>query len=183
MGRRGLVWAVCVGFVAACSGGGGTAATTTTTSSTTRTTAPTTTTTSPEDAVKAAYLAYWKMIDRVSMTPDPEDPELPQRMVDPRLSNARDELATERARGRTTRTPPGGKYSHVIQSVTLDKDNATVNDCSVDDQVVYGPDDVVLDSAVTTKHFVASFVRTADTWKVADVRIVRQESGEQSCAA
>src|SRR4051812_11279994 len=101
IGRLALMGLV---LIAACSGGGsGSAASTTTTTSTTSTTVASTTTTTPEEAVKAAYLAYWKMIDRLSVAPDPDDPELAQRMVDPRLSSARDELATERAKGQSTR--------------------------------------------------------------------------------
>src|SRR3954469_6169110 len=117
MGRFGrTVVVVVVVLAAACSsGGGGSAGGTTTT--TTSTTVPTTSTTTVEDAVREAYLAYWKMIDRLAAAPDPNDPELADRAVDPILSNARDVLTSQRTRGETTRTPANGKYSHVLQSV------------------------------------------------------------------
>src|SRR5690242_7563572 len=97
-----------VGFVglsllAACSGGGSgpaAKATTTTVASTTTTLAVTTTTT-PEDAVKQAYLDYWKMIDRLNAAPDPADPELPQRIAEPLLSTVKDQLSTQRSEGHT----------------------------------------------------------------------------------
>ena len=169
-------------LLAACSGGGGgSAASTTTSSATTSTTLATTTTTSPEEAVKAAYLAYWKMIDRVSVNPDPDDPELPQRMVDPRLSNARDELATEKAKGHSTRTPDGGRYSHDVTNIQVSGQHATIADCSIDDQVVFGPDGSPIDSEVTTKHYAVSLVLVADTWKVADSRIIEASSGIGQC--
>ena len=97
---RGL-WAglVALGLLAACSSGGGSAAKTTTTSTTTSTTAPTTTTTAPEDAVKAAYLDYWKMVDRLAAAPDPDDPELAQRAMDPVLSDVLNDISTRKAQG------------------------------------------------------------------------------------
>src|SRR3954453_20059538 len=106
MGRGLLAGVAALGLVAGCSsGGGGSAAKTTTTTATTSTTLAPTSTTTPEDAVKDAYLAYWKMIDRLFVSPDPGDSELAQRTIDPILSFLQDDLATRRSEGRTTRVP------------------------------------------------------------------------------
>src|SRR3954463_98021 len=114
MGRFGrTVVVVVVVLVAACSsGGGGSVAGTTTT--TTATTVATTSTTTVEDAVREAYLAYWKMIDRLAAAPDPNDPELADRAVDPILSIVRDDMATRKSEGRSTRPPANSKYQHQI---------------------------------------------------------------------
>jgi|GEM_PF-4060478 len=181
---RGIGAAVLVALLAACSGGGGDAAVTTTTATTLpASSAPTTTTLSPEAEVEAAYLAYWKMVDRLSAAPDPNDPELEQRAVDPVLSSARDVLTTSAARGEVTVTPPNAEYSHSIQSIELHGTEATVRDCSVDDQVVLNRDGQVIDGAVTTKHYIATLVRTGAVWKVSDVKIVEQAAGALSCGA
>src|SRR4051812_33913809 len=124
MGRFGRTVVVIVAVLGAAGSGGGSGArggTTTpppaaaapaTTTTTTSTTAPTTSTTTVEDAVREAYLAYWKMIDRLAAAPDPDDPELPQRAIDPVLSIVRDDMTTRRSEGRTTRPPANSKYVH-----------------------------------------------------------------------
>src|SRR4051794_39444938 len=112
--------ALLVAVLAACSGGrggGGTAPTTTTTSSPTTTSEATTTTLSPEEQVKAAYLAYWQTIDRLSAAPNPDDPQLTSVATEPVLSNARNALRTSAARRERTVTPPNGQYAHAIESV------------------------------------------------------------------
>src|SRR5437899_2433416 len=80
VGMRGIGRIAVLGLVllAACSGGGGGSAASTSTTTSTSTTLATTTTLSQKEAVKAAYLAYWKMIDRLAGAPDPNDPELTQ---------------------------------------------------------------------------------------------------------
>src|SRR3954451_14881860 len=89
-------------LLAACSGGGGgSAASTTTTTSTTSTTVASTTTTTPEEAVKGADLAYWRMIDRLNAAPDPNDSVLADRTLDPLLSFVKGTLATQAVEGRT----------------------------------------------------------------------------------
>src|SRR3954468_6650886 len=98
MGRFGRNVLVLGVLLAACSGGGGSAQAPSTTT-TTATTAPTTSTTTVEDAVKEAYLAYWKMIDRLNESPNPNDPELSSRVLDPFLSEVRDELTSQASTG------------------------------------------------------------------------------------
>jgi hypothetical protein len=178
----GLAGIVLVATLAACSGsGGGTAAPTTTTTAPTTTSEATTTTLSPEAQVKAAYLAYWQTIDRLSAAPNPDDPQLASVATDPVLSSARDVLRTSAARQERTVTPPNGRYSHVIQSVRLADRSAVIGDCSIDDQVVLSLDGQVLDGAVTTKQYEAVVLEDA-AWKVSDVRIVSQHAGATECA-
>lgn len=171
--------------LAACSGGGSSSAgkSTTTTLASTTTTLAVTTTTSPEDAVKQAYLDYWKMIDRLEAAPDPDDPELALRAVEPRLSATKDGLATSKAKGETVRTPPNGLYSHVVQTVDVNALTATVTDCSVDDQVQFDRDGNAIDAVVTTKHYESKLVFVDSTWKVSSVNIASQEDGAHPCAA
>src|SRR4051812_30314667 len=117
-------------LVAACSGGGsGSAAPTTTTTSTTSTTAASTTTTTPEEAVKAAYLAYWKMIDRLNAAPDPADTELVTLTADPLLSQVRDDLTSKRSVGHTYETSNGRPNAHTVSGVQTTDGSATLHDC------------------------------------------------------
>lgn len=183
---RGVFGAVVVlGLLAACSGGGsGSAAkTTTTTASTTTTTVAVTTTTTPEDAVKQAYLDYWKMIDRLIAAPDASDPELELRAVDPLLSAVRDDMSTRKSEGRTTRPPANSKYAHVIQKVIVSATTATIVDCYVDDRVQFSADGSVLNDAVSTDNATSTLVLAAGAWRVSSVDIRELGAGDLGCAA
>jgi hypothetical protein len=182
MGRRGLVWAVCVGFVAACSGGGGTAATSTTTSSTTPTTAPTTTTTTPEDAVRNAWDGYWSMVVRLSGAPDGDDPELSQRVAEPLLSALRDDFTTQKSKGQTVVTRPGAQYAHRLDAVSISDGKATLTGCKIDDSTTLGPSGEVVDDSVATSNIAAVFILDGAAWKAMDVRFTGMTTGISGCA-
>src|SRR5262245_33425163 len=138
--------------LAACSGGGGsTAASTTTSAAPTSTSEAPTTTLSPEDQVKAAYLAYWQMADRLGRKPDPMDPELPQRTEDPLLSMIRDGLTTQAAQGRTFVINEGRPNEHRLGHVQVNRTSATLADCFVDGRSELDGNGVVIDDAIVSK--------------------------------
>lgn len=172
-------------LLAACSGGGSSSAakTTTTVSSTTTTTPAPTSTTTPEDAVKQAYLDYWKMIDRILAAPDPNDPEISQRAADPLFSSLRDQLTTSKATGHHTSVPQGNTNTHRIDSVQVTGASAQVTECFVDGRVEFGPNGEVVDGATVTKVGHASLTLSADQWKVADIRFDQRTPGVSGCAA
>jgi hypothetical protein len=170
-------------LLTACSGGSGSAAKTTTTSTTTSTTAPTTTTTSPEDAVKTAYLDYWKMVDRIGLAPNPDDPELETRTADPLLTTLRGDLSTRQSQNRSTRLPSDPALnSHRVDSVTINSTNATVDDCFVDGRIAVNGDGSTND-AVVTKRTMGKLVLAGSSWRVADVQFVEKINGVAGCAA
>src|ERR671911_1658895 len=68
-----------------------------TTSTSETTIASTTTTQDPEAEVEAAYLAYWEMAERLLAAPDPDDPEIAQRVIGSARAKLVDSLATLRA--------------------------------------------------------------------------------------
>jgi hypothetical protein len=172
-----------LGLLVACSSGGGSAAKTTTTSTTTATTAPTTTTTSPEEAVKTAYLDYWVILDRLAAAPDPDDPALAGRAVDPVFTDVRTDLATRKAQGRTTRPPANSKYAHHVQQIDVAGTTATLMDCFVDDRVQYASDGTVINDHVSTANATVTLVQINADWKVSDVQIRKVGDGNLGCAA
>jgi len=172
-------------LLAACSGGGsGSAAkTTTTVSSTTTTTVAVTTTTTPEDAVKQAYLDYWKMSDRLSAVPDPNDPELAQRAAEPLLSFVRDNLSTEKAEGRTFTVPAGKPNDHRIQSVQISGSAATLTECFIDGRAELDHDGNVIDDSVFSKLGSATLVQSGGVWLLTAVNFTQRTPGDGGCAA
>ena len=173
---------VCVGLVAACSSGGGGSAATTTTSSTTSTSAPTTTTT-PEDAVKAAYLAYWKMIDRLFGAPDPNDAELSQLAAEPLLSKLRDQLSTKRSEGHRYIVSADRRNEHAVLSASVENTSASISDCFVDGRTEVDSSNAVVDNAVATKLAHATLAFDGAHWKVNDLQFVQETEGVSGCAS
>jgi len=131
--------------------------------------------------VKAAWTAYWKTIDRLIAAPDPDDPELAQRAVDPILSSVRDDMATRRSEGRTTRPPPNSKYEHHIQRVDLATGTATVTDCYIDDRIQFRSDGTVLNDEVSTVSATGQLTSASGQWKVDRVEIKELGSGDVGC--
>jgi len=168
--------------LAACSGGGSTAATTTTsTTASHTTTSATSTTLSQEEEVKAAYLAYWQMIDRLSAAPDPNDPELAQRVAEPFLSFLRDDFATRAQQGRTVRFPHTVASSHNVRDIQVASGTATITDCFIDDRVAIDRSGSVIDDEIVTKVMHATM--SGDPWLVTNVRTTSQTPGVVGCGA
>ena len=182
MGRGLATGLVALLFLAACSSGGSSAAKTTTTSTTTSTTVATTTTAPPEDAVKQAYLDYWKILDRLGAAPDPDDPALAARAVDPVLSSVRADLSTRKAQGLTIQLPSGSKYAHVIRGTVVNGNSATVSDCFVDDRIQVAADGTVVNDHVSTAAAMATLIATGSDWKVSSVQIQKTGDGDLGCA-
>ncbi|MEY2447753.1 MAG: hypothetical protein QOH79_1229 [Acidimicrobiaceae bacterium] len=175
---------VALGLLTACSGGSGSSAKTTTTSTTTSTssTVVTISTTDPQDAVKQAYLDYWAILDRLAAAPDPGDPALAQRAIDPVFSSVQGDLSTRKAQGRTTRIPPNSKYAHHIQSAVVHDTTASLTDCYVDDRVQFSADGAVINDHVSTLAATVTLVQVAGDWKVSDVQIEKRGDGDLGCA-
>jgi len=171
-------------LLAACSdGGSGSAAkTTTTVSSTTSTTVAVTTTTTPEDAVRAAWTAYWAMIVRLAGAPDGTDPELAERAGEPLLSALRDDFTTQKSKGQRVIMSPGSRYDHRLDAVSVNGTSAVLAGCKIDDSTTIGPSGEVVDDSVITSNITASFVLDGSVWKAVDVKFTNPTPGISGCA-
>jgi hypothetical protein len=123
------------------------------------------------------------MIDRLIAAPDPDDPELAQRAIDPVLSDVRSDMGTRKAQGRTTRPPANSKYLHHIQQVSISGASSTVVDCFVDDRIQYGPDGTVLNDNVSTARSTGVLVQVGVNWIVSQVHNEKIGEGDVGCAA
>jgi hypothetical protein len=175
-----------------CGGGGQTSAASSSSSSTpaissaespTTVTIVTTTTVKPEDEVKAAYLAYWTMVERLLQTPDSNDPELPTRAVDPVLSFLSDDLADFVAEGHHVVFRAGGRYVHRFLSASVAGSLATVTGCQLDDSITETLAGDVIDDSISTSQIRATFVRDAGVWKASVVSLDSEVKGLVGCDA
>ena len=188
MRRFGLIAAGALFAVSACGGGskGDSASTSSSSapasSSSSTPTTVTTTTVKPEDEVKAAWDAYWKTVERLLQAPNPDDPELPSRAVDPVLSFLRDDLANFVAKRQHVVFRPGGKYVHRFISASIAGSSATVSGCQLDDSITETLSGEVVDDSISTRQIRATFHRDGGVWKASNVSFESEVEGLVGCA-
>jgi hypothetical protein len=135
----------------------------------------------PKADAQRALDAYWAMLKRLYGAPDPSDPELTQRAVDPSLSAIRDLLTTRKAIGQVVQYD-GATY-HVDTTVTsASNDAATFSGCIVDGaRLVDSHTGAVLNDKVTTSRIQGSLVLDGGAWKVKRFDVLRKVDGEVAC--
>jgi hypothetical protein len=184
---RALLAATVLAVLAACAGGSSTTAASTSStsqSSSSSSTATTTTTpATPEEAVKAAYLAYWKMVDRLFAAPDPTSADLARLAADPLLTVVRDNLATKQAQGHTYTRPDDRPSSHRLDAVSVAGSSAEVTDCYVDGSVERDASGAVVDDAISTRHARATLALASGAWRLTDLEFPSSTPGVSGCAA
>jgi hypothetical protein len=181
--RAVVLVAVVIGLAAAACGGGDgeerPSADLPSSASTASTSPPTTTV---EDAVREAYEAFLAMLRRLTTTTvDPHDPELASRAVDPTLSALRTNLTTWRTEGQIW--IPGDQTRHVIESVVLDGDTATVTACLVGNDVLVesGANDVQPRAPDAARDKV-TMVNQGGEWLVQYVDVLQEWKASSECA-
>jgi hypothetical protein len=143
---------------------------------------PTTTAPSVEEEVEAAYLAYWDLAQRLAAAPDLADPEIADRATGAVLDQLTESLTALEARGEVV--VAGDGYRHDIQSVGVDGDTATIDDCSVDDAARLEADSGdVIEERLVTVSYQATLTLDGRTWRVGDLTQIAIWEGVAGCAA
>jgi hypothetical protein len=177
-----LVGVVVLGGVA-CGGDDDEESTGSTSRSTTTALTTTTTTTNPSAAVQTAYLAYWDAYLKAVTEPvNPELPELQALMTGSHMRVVTRNLRNMQANAHAVRERENSQYRNVLETVDFIDDSANFTACSYDDLVTY---DVVteqpVDNSVATKWLEGQMVLEDDGWKVAELEIIRRETGDDQC--
>jgi len=181
--------------LAACSGSGGEQSTDTsttiseltTTSSTVETTATTTSDpgTSPEDQATSAYLRFWDVrLEANGDPPDPDHPGFATVATGEQLDNAIAETRDRLEQGLALRSAEPSIASHEVRVVRIDGATAELQDCFVNDGIVFrtSTGEIVDDSVVTRS--VAAVMESVDgEWKLARATVIQQWEGVAGCAA
>lgn len=150
------------------------------TTAATPTTSPATTAPSPEAEVEEAYLAYWEMAARLSAAPNPDDPEIAERAVDPVLGVITDSLSTLRAQGQEVHL--GDQYARDVTSVVVNGDEAVVRDCTIDDgERRDGSSQEVIDRYLNTVLLEATLVSVEGRWLVREIDQLNSWDGAVAC--
>lgn len=180
----------------ACGGGDGRADRGSTSTSTTRrstasstsTTADgasgTTVATSQEEELTARYLGFWQArFEANQQPPDPDSPALREFATGEQLENVVSETRKRLDEGLALRAPDPSVASHDVTVVSIDGDRAEVQDCFVNDGVVYdAATGEAVDSSVVTRSVSGVMVREGGDWKLAGATVIQEWEGVAGCA-
>jgi hypothetical protein len=165
----------------------------TTSSSTTSLTPPTDTSTSTsgtggtnaaEQEVIDRYVAYWDARTAANTgVPNPAHPALAQFATGEQLQAVVAETQANFDEGLAFRPAEQPANFHQVRVVSIEGDAAVVQDCRVDDEVVYhrGTGDIVND-AVATHNVRGELTRVDGEWRLARVELVQRWEGVSGCA-
>jgi hypothetical protein len=130
--------------------------------------------------VKAAYLAYWDMLERLSEAPNPDDPEIATLATGQARTDLVEGLSRLKQAGQRLST--GDRTSHTVSDITIRKGKpAQLRDCDVDDSSLLDRNGEVLDQAITTTLWDVRLVGHDGDWSVAEFRRVKAWKGEEDC--
>lgn len=152
----------------------------------TTTTVASTTTLSPEQQaeadVRAAYDAYRGMSERLAAAPDPDDPEIDQRVTGPARDKLLDSLTTMQAQ--QERIEFGPSNSHRVVEVVIEGSTATVTDCVMDEGArVSDLTGERTEFPATPGLFVVTMESSSSGWLVASIRKPPAAEVEPTCGA
>ena len=149
-------------------------------SSTTTTTTPP----APEEEIVNRYLGFWEARFRANQPPpNPEDPALEQFATGEQLANVVAETRGNLDKGLAFRRPGEGVRQSKVDVVSRDGDAAVLQDCNVNDGVVFRfATGEVVNDAVVTHNVRATMQRVGGVWKLAHTKLVQRWEGVAGCA-
>lgn len=182
--------------VAACSDDDGQSASSTssTTSSSPATTSTTTLTTTTPETTDGADTLEQELIDRYTTfwdvrfeanqaPPNPDDPRLAEYATGAQLENVRAETTSRRDEGLAVREAADPVTSHDVTVVDVSGDEASLQDCFVNDAVVYRIDSgEVVDDSVVTRSVAVVMVKVEGAWKLESATVIQEWEGVAGCA-
>lgn len=162
---------------------------TTTSSSTTTTssTSTTTTTSAPPDdeaAIVERYLEFWEVRFEANSDPvNPDDPRFAAVATGPQLDNVITETRQRLDAGLALRRPENSVTERRPRVVEISGDVATIQDCSVNDSIVYRvATDEVVDDSVVTRSTTATMRLIDGQWRLESTREIQKWEGVAGCA-
>lgn len=181
-------------LIAACGGddNGDDASSTTTTerrstasSSTTSTTEAPSTDGTASQAVVDRYVAFWQARLEANQAPvNPDHPSLAEYATGQQLENVVAETRKRRDDGLAIRRPENSVGKHDVRVVNEGADEVTLQDCSVNDGVIYRVNSgEVVDDNVVTQSIRATMRLVDGKWKLERASLVQEWPGVAGCAA
>lgn len=156
----------------------------TTATTTTSSTVPATIGDPIEDEIISRYLGFWDArLAANGSTPDPDDPALREFATGAQLDNVIAETQQRRDDGLALRAAQPSRSSHTVTVVSASGERAELQDCFVNDGVVYRPaTGEVVDDSVVTRSVSAVMVSEVGTWKLERATVIQEWEGVAGCA-
>lgn len=130
------------------------------------------------------YLAFWESRQLANQAPpNPDHPSLSEYATGAQLENVISETSRRRDDGLAIRTPDNSLSRHEVRVVESSDAEATLQDCSVNDGVIYrvATGEVVNDDVVTQS--IRATMRLVDgQWKLERATLVQEWPGVAGCA-
>jgi hypothetical protein len=136
-----------------------------------------------QQAVYEAYLGYWSTWDEASSNPiNVDHPGLERYYTGAAFDQTRASLSKMVSEGTAGRPAENSKASHTIRFINLYNDTAFVEDCLVDDGVIYRvASGEIVNDVVKTVLVRATAFRTDGQWKVGETKTLREWQGVSAC--
>jgi hypothetical protein len=158
-------------------------------SSSTTTTAPATPSTSTasqsvEEQIVARYLGFWDArLSANNGSPDPDAPALREFATGAQLETVIAETRQRLESGLALREAEPSLSEHSVSVVSNSADRAELQDCFVNDGVIYsvGTGDVI-DDSVVTRNVTALMVLEQGEWKLERATVIQEWEGVAGCA-
>ena len=140
--------------------------------------------TSVEQEVQARYLAFWDARFAANQAPpNPDFPALAELAVGDQLEKVVAETRRNLDEGLALRARENSSAKRTVSVVSVDGDEATVQECVVDDGIVYRfRTGEVVDEKVATHSVQGTMRRVDGAWKLAAARLVQRWEGVAGCA-
>ena len=137
-----------------------------------------------EQAVTDRYLAFWAARAEANANPpNPDHPRLADLATGAQLANVIAETTERRDQGLALRPASPSVAERHVEVISIDGDRAELNDCSVNDGVVYRVSDgSVVDDSVVTRNVAATMVRVDGQWRLESARVLQFWEGVAGCA-
>lgn len=164
-----------------------TSSTSTTTSEPTSTAATTDTTSSTGDeeaVILEQYLEFWDVRFEANSEPvDPTNPRLADLATDAQLTNVLEETQRRADQGLALRNPTDSVTERRPIVVSIDGSEATIQDCSINDTIVYRVSDgEVIDDSIVTRSVSATMRKVDGVWKLSSTSEIQKWEGVAGCA-
>ncbi len=158
-------------------------------STTTTNGAASTSTSSPatdsvEDEIIARYIGFWDARFAANTgTPNPDDPALREFATGEQLETVIDETRQRRDDGLSLRTAEPSRTDHTVAVVSSTADRVELQDCFVNDGVVYRvATGEVVDDSIVTRNVAAVMVPVEGVWKLERATVIQEWEGIAGCA-
>ena len=154
-----------------------------TTTASVTSTAPDSTTPESGDLIPR-YEAFWAARFEANQAPvNPDHPGLREFATGSQLANVIEETTRRRDEGLALRRPDKSVARRSITIVSNDGHQASLQDCAVNDGVVYRvASGEIVDDSVVTLSIEATLERIDGQWKVATTQLIQQWEGVAGCA-